>query len=83
MIDVDELTKKLHEGKAEAFEVWRWPAPDCPIVVLILETPEQAGRPSWHDVFVLDIVQDTMGWVPGQRGVRWTVSAGYGWEKVL
>jgi hypothetical protein len=82
-MEASELPKRVRDGLAGAFEVWRWPAPDCLIVVLTLETPEQGGRDAWHDVLILDIEKDVDGWRPGQRGVRWTISTGYGWERVL
>lgn len=71
----------MTQSQAQMGEVWRWPNPTCPIVVLILETPAEGGRSQWHDVLVLDIDEDE--WPVGARGVRWTVSSTYGWERLL
>ncbi len=81
--DQDSILRERMRGSAQVGEIWRWPLKSDPIVVLILGTPEDGGREGWHDVLVLDMNPDGSSWYVGKRGVRWTVTEGFGWERVL
>jgi hypothetical protein len=78
-----DRTLRRSRDPAAVGEVWRWPVRTCPIVVLILRSPEPKEDERHHDVLVLDLDETALdGPKPGQVGANWKISACAGWERV-